>query len=153
MARNSRPNRTFMCAAHGAFLSDEREPDCPHGCSTGMVSLVSPPMINTSGARTKFIDRKTADLARQFGESEFNDRYDKSRIDMTKTDDIQKKRMTGQTYAVPLNPENGVAGYIGSTSAPEIAVSDYARQKANEGLNKTTIVADDQGRTKLSEAA
>ena len=131
-----------MCLAHGAFLSDEKEPDCPHGCSSSLVSLVSAPSISTSG-KTKFIDRKTADLARQFGESEFNDRHDSSRIDMTKGMSIEQKRLRGIPYSVPLDPTTGVAGYIGSTAAPEVAVSERAKESANDGLRQTTVVHDD----------
>jgi hypothetical protein len=142
----------WVCLAHGEF--ENRTGECPHGCSKGMVQVMfkKAPAAHTSGKK-QFIDRKTADLARQFGDTEMNDRFDRSRIDMTQTDDIQKKRMMGQTYSVPLDPKTGVAGYLGSTAAPDVSVSDAASQSAKEGLRATTIVHDDKGTTKLPEAA
>ena len=142
----------YVCMAHGEFESMTGK--CPHGCSSGMVQIVfrKAPSMHTSG-KTKFIDKKTADLARQFGDAAMNDKYDQSRIDMTKTDDIQKKRMLGQTYAVPLDPKTGVAGYLGSTEAAEIPVAERAKQSASEGLRQTAIVHDDKGQTKMPEAA
>ena len=154
------PLYKFSCMAHGEFESLQSvkapTPRCPKGCSAKMVTkLVTAASVMSvaSSEKTKFIDRKTADLARQFGTEDFNNRYDRSRIDMSATDDIQKKRLAGQTYAVPLDPKTGVSQYLGGTAAPEISVHDYAKQTASEGLKATTITHDDKGQTKLPEAA
>ncbi len=150
------PLYEFNCLAHGKFERMQSmsagTPKCPKGCSAKLVTkLVSRASIVTND-KSKFIDRKMNDLATQFGDTAMNDKYDSSRIDMTQTDDIQKKRMMGQTYSVPLDPKTGVAGYLGSTggSAPELV--DRMKGSASQVIRDTNIVKDDHS-TLPSEAA
>lgn len=148
------PLYEFSCFAHGKFeklLSLKGPmPRCPKGCSEKMVTkLVSAANIGSTNGKTKFIDRKTADLARQFGDTAMNDKYDSSRIDMTQTEDIQKKRMMGQTYSVPLDPKAGVSGYLGSTGGNEAETVGLMKEDAARNLRATTIVHDDKGQTTL----
>jgi len=149
------PLYEFNCMAHGRFERMQSMsagiPKCPHGCSHKLVTKMVSAVSIVTNNKTKLIDKKTADLARQFGDTAMNDRYDSSRIDMTQTDDIMKKRLSDQTYSVPLDPKTGVAGYLGSTAAPEVSVSERARESANEGLRQTSVVHDDKGTTKLTE--
>lgn len=139
--------------AHGEFRSVHG--DCPHGCSNGLVRKVANVVSGyTRTDKTGFIDRKRQDLARQFGESEFNDRYDTHRIKPGDTNDIQKKRLAGQTYSVPLDPKTGVAGFLGSTEGADFNVPQAAKAIASEGLKTQTHIAhDDKGTTKMPEAA
>lgn len=136
----SKVMHSWTCMAHGEFMGYSG--DCPHGCSSGMVRKLMGASIVTNG-KSKFIDKKTADLARQFGETEFNNKYDKSRIDMTQTDDIQKKRMMGQTYSVPLDPKTGVSGYLGETGGSDPALAGRLKESANQAVKNTLIVKDD----------
>jgi hypothetical protein len=72
-----------------------------------------------------------------------NDKYDSSRIDMSVNDSIQKKRLSGQTYSVALDPKTGVSGYLGGTVSPEISASERAKESASQAVRNTVIVKDD----------
>lgn len=137
------PLYEFSCAAHGKFeklLSLKAPtPACPKGCSSRLVAkLVSAANIGSTNGTAKFIDRKTADLARQFGAEDFNNKYDSSRIDMHKNDDIQKKRLRGETYSVALDPKAGVASYLGSTGGDESEVAGLIKQSGKQAVANTT---------------
>jgi hypothetical protein len=128
-------------------------PKCPKGCSASLVTkIVTAANIGLSD-KSRFVDRKMKDIARQFGDTAVNNRYDRSRIDMTSGMSIEKKQMLGIPYSVPLDPKTGVSGYLGSTATPELSVSEFAKQTASEGLQSTHIAHDDKGTTKLPEAA
>lgn len=141
------PLYEFNCMAHGRFERMQSMsagiPKCPQGCSAKLVTkMVSRASIVTND-KSKFIDKKLGDLARQFGETAMNDKYDSSRIDMTQTDDIQKKRLSGQTYSVPLDPKTGVSGYLGSTGGSEPELADRMKDSANQAVKNTLVIKDD----------
>ena len=133
----------YVCMAHGAF--ENRTGRCPSGCSKSMVKMVfnQAPAVHTSG-KTQFIDRKTQDLARQFGDTAMNDRFDSSRINMDNSGDIQKKRMNGQTYSLPVDPKNGVASTLGMTGGgADPAMAKTMQQFATQAVRSSTVVHDD----------
>jgi putative FmdB family regulatory protein len=148
------PLYEFSCLAHGKFeklLSLKAPiPYCPKGCSNRMVTkLVSAANIGSTDGKKQFIDRKTADLARQFGDGAMNDKYDSSRIDMHKNDDIQKKRMNGQTYSVPLDATTGIGQFMGSTGGSDQSLISQFKESGTQAIRSTTIVKDDLGKTTL----
>ena len=109
-----------------------------------MVRKLMGASIVTNG-KSKFIDRKTQDLARQFGDTAMNDRFDSSRIDMSGSGDIQQKRLAGQTYALPVDPKNGVASALGITGGGADPVLVKAmQQSAVQAVRSATVVHDDK---------
>jgi len=144
----------YVCFAHGEFES--RTGKCPHGCGEGMTKVLfkKSPGISTSG-KTQFIDKKMNDLARQFGDTAMNDKYDSSRIDMTKTDDIMKKRLRGETYGyaseavmtgegVIKDPSKvaSVIGEVGTSSDNNLAAL-IGHQSGMNAIKNASIAHDD----------
>lgn len=163
------PLYEFNCMAHGRFERMQSMsagiPKCPHGCSAKLVTkMVSRASIVTNN-KTKFIDKKTADLARQFGETEFNDKYDKSRISMAGSGTTKDKWLRGETFGLASEVTMGVDGLVKDASKVASVVGELgASSDGNiaavighaagmDAVKATNIIADDHGKTKLPEAA
>lgn len=110
------PIYEYNCLAHGKFdrimKVDDPTPDCPHGCSSGMVKkVVTVPAFHDG--RTANIDRNLRNIADDFGVTDLNNQNGTSscvRPDwkMKQAElEMQKMMASGQTYSAEI-PDSGI---------------------------------------------
>jgi hypothetical protein len=139
----------FVCMAHGEFsefVDAEIIPPCPHGCASGMVQKVlggCSVSVGKSKNTASMVDRKMQDIAAQFGVGDLNIRNGRSaapdEFRWNDTDEITRKRLAGQSYAMPVAPGqniNEVIGMAGASSDTNI----LTQMKEAGALNMTVNV-------------
>jgi hypothetical protein len=111
---------TWRCLAHGEFQSFN--PACPCGCDESMVTKVLGCAISVGKSKdvASMVDRKMADIASQFGVGDLDVRNGRAATPnafrWNEPADVQRARVNGQTYSVPVDPKADVISQAGVSS-------------------------------------
>lgn len=133
--------RTWQCAAHGEFQAFVGK--CKYGCGAGMVTQVLGCNILT--AKTKTTDRLAKQLASDLGLSDMNNRGGQALAEETSR--WEKKKISDQTYSVPVGKGEEIAKIAAKIGAPmtESNIAATMRQQGAVSM-RTNVIADDKVR-------
>ena len=145
------PLYDWECMAHGKFEAFVGK--CPHGCSKGMVKRLPVLSLNIStSGKTKFIDNTMKQMSKEFGITDFNNRGGQAVTEEAarweSQSSIEKKRILGQTYSMPVDPKAGVSSVTGAVGAStDSNIVSTMRQEGRVSF-RPNVVADDHQRIK-----